>query len=328
MAKKYAVLHLDKLNVGGGLGAHIDRKHTPENADPERRHLNQELIQSATESLKKDIDRRISEGYKSTRKIRTDAVKAVGVILSGSPEQMKEIEKAGQLQEWIQDNLEFVQERFGKDNIMRFTVHMDEKTPHIHCVFTPISPDGRLHYKSFIASKKDLRAVQDTYASRMEKFGLKRGLKQSRVHHTTTREFYASINDVKIPEMKKNILGVPKPGEAERLLDENRNMHQLLINGLNDQKKLVSKGNKLLKDYKELARENAVLKDTIKEKDEYLLKSAVAFREILKNPLRAVQIVLEGAAKEVMKLFYSDSNLRDWVNEGNRKSNQDRGLKL
>lgn len=128
----FAVLHVTKFagSGSGGIGAHIDRKHTPKNADPARTELNREIIPPRSSSMKKDIDERIQEGYTSTRKIRTDAVRAVGVILSGSHEQMKKIQASGRLDEWCQANLKFAQDKFGKDNLIRFTLHMDEKTPH------------------------------------------------------------------------------------------------------------------------------------------------------------------------------------------------------
>jgi hypothetical protein len=220
--KSFAVLHVKKISGSGagGIGSHISRKHTPANADPERIHLNQELVKSRSNSLKQDIDERIREGYTSKRKIRTDAVRAVGVILSGSPEEMKKIEKDGRLDEWCQANKKFVQERFGKDNVLRCTLHMDERTPHLHAVFTPITKDGKLHFKSFIDGKKGLTRLQDEYAKEMANFGLKRGLKQSVARHTTTREYYARLEAVPPVAIQKNMLGQPKNGEEERLTDE------------------------------------------------------------------------------------------------------------
>lgn len=321
--KKFAVLHVTKLDVGG-IGAHIDRKHTPHNADPERAQLNVEFIESSTGSLKKDIDKRIAEGYTSERKIRTDAVKAVGVILSGSPEQMKEIEKNGELDAWCKENLKFAQERFGEANILRFTLHMDEKTPHIHCVFTPLK-DGRLHYKSFVDGKKGLTELQDAYASEMLKFGLKRGLKQSRTPHTTTRQFYASLEAVKPPELKKNLLGVVKDGEAERLHTEAKLLHEKLLNSTSDKNKLVVKLQEVAKENAGLKRENEALKREITEKDALLLTAAKTMREALKNPLQLVKIIAE-QGREIWSRFYSESNIRSWVQEGTRNRNQNREL--
>ena len=40
-----------------------------------------------------------------------------------------------------------------KENIVRFTLHMDERTPHIHWVFVPITEDGRLSAKEILSRK-------------------------------------------------------------------------------------------------------------------------------------------------------------------------------
>jgi len=191
----FAVIHIQKLKSGsGGIGAHIDRKSSPENVIKEKSHLNRELISSPTGDLRTDVDMKIKELYKKNRKIRSDAVKSVGVILSGSHKRMKEIEKEpDKLDEWIIENLEFAKNRFGEQNLVRFTVHLDEKTPHIHCVFVPIK-DGNLRFKSFFNGKRDLTKLQTEYAKKMAKFGLKRGLEQSPRKHVSTRQYYALLN--------------------------------------------------------------------------------------------------------------------------------------
>lgn len=235
----YAVIHVTKLSGNsGGIGAHIDRKHTPKNANPDAAHLNKELVKSATGSLSKDIEQRIKEGYTSDRKIRTDAVKGVGVILSGTHEQMKKIEKDGNLDAWTKANLKFVQDRFGEKNIIRATMHMDERTPHMHVVFTPITNDGRLHFKTFLDGKEGLTKLQDDYSKEMAKFGLNRGLEQSRATHTTTREYYAKLEAVSPVTIKTNLLGQPKEGEEERLTEEFKKIQASAIEKKNESSRL------------------------------------------------------------------------------------------
>lgn len=104
----YVVLHLDKAKGAsfGSLSSHIERKTIPANADPSRTHLNRELIdfppdvKNRTEAIEHRLD---TAGL--TRKIGTNQVRAICVLLSGSPEDMKRIEKAGRLDEWCRDNL-------------------------------------------------------------------------------------------------------------------------------------------------------------------------------------------------------------------------------
>ena len=49
--------------------------------------------------------------------------------------------------EWIKENYKFLAKEFGKENIVRFTLHLDEKTPHLHAVTIPLTNDGRLSAK-------------------------------------------------------------------------------------------------------------------------------------------------------------------------------------
>jgi hypothetical protein len=125
--------------------------------------------------------------------------------------------------------LKFAQAKFGKENLVRCTLHMDERTPHLHVVFTPITKDGKLHFKSFVNGKTGLTQLQDDYAREMERFGLNRGLKQTRIKHTTTREYYAKLEAVPPVELKKNLIGQPKSGEEERVNEEFKKMKAAAI---------------------------------------------------------------------------------------------------
>ena len=46
-----------------------------------------------------------------------------------------------------------LQTGIGEENITRFAVHLDEKTPHIHCVFVPITEDGRLSAGDWVGNR-------------------------------------------------------------------------------------------------------------------------------------------------------------------------------
>jgi hypothetical protein len=210
-----AVLHYQKNGkiLGGSLGHHIDREEGKEysyrHADLSKTKENiyiqvNELCRSPYNEA---IAKRIEQGYNHKNKagelkaIRKDAVHSINVILSGSHEEMKEIAKDKlKLQRWIDKNLEFCKNEYGAQNITRFAVHLDEKTPHIHCVFVPITSDGRLSAGDWMKTGKQLEEVQSKYAEAMAEFGLERGVKSERKHHTTEeyrqRERY-KLNDNK-----------------------------------------------------------------------------------------------------------------------------------
>jgi hypothetical protein len=200
----HAVLHAEKSSGGStGCGEHIDRigKHKePINVDPERTHLNEQLVEPRSKNMTNDINARIDEGYTKTKALRKDAVKSVRIILSGSHDRMKEIEGNPQeFKAWKEANLKFVTERFGKENIVRMTLHMDEITPHFHCVVVPITFDGGLSCKKMLGGPRDLAKLQTDYAEAMQDFGLSRGKVNSTAKHTDVSEYYGRVNQQKKP---------------------------------------------------------------------------------------------------------------------------------
>ena len=81
---------------------------------------------------------------------------------------------------------------FGKENIVRFTLHMDERTPHIHCVFVPITEDGRLSAKEIFYPGKFI-PWHRTDTGNDEAFGFERGEKGSLAVHDTPKEYYGRV---------------------------------------------------------------------------------------------------------------------------------------
>lgn len=219
----YAVYHSEKGKIStGGIGHHIDRadgkEHSYRHADPDKKHLNQHI--SVTPLCKiplhQAIEKRILEGYKTKKAIRKDAVKYTTHILTGSHEKMKEIEAdPRELQKWISANQLFISSEFGKDNIVRFVLHRDEKTPHIHAVTVNLTSDGRLSAKEIIGNRESMQTRQDRYAEAMKPFGLNRGLKSTGIKHEDAREYYGRINSALEDgnniggfEAKKKVMGV------------------------------------------------------------------------------------------------------------------------
>jgi hypothetical protein len=189
-----AVAHFSKSkSSGGGSGKEIDRSFIPENANPELTHLNQEIV-SHHGDLHKAVEDRIEEGYTGKTTIRKDAVKSITLILSGSHDDMKAIEKAGNLDKWVKANHDFLSERYGSKNIASLYLHRDETTPHLHATIVPLTKDGRLSAKELIGGKAGLRKFQTDYAEEMKPFGLNRGLEGSLAKHEDVKQYYARVN--------------------------------------------------------------------------------------------------------------------------------------
>ena len=65
--------------------------------------------------------------------------------------------------------MKFFEKKIGRENIISAVVHMDEKTPHLHMTFVPITEDGRLCAKEIIGNKKTLTEWQDQFWEHMVK---------------------------------------------------------------------------------------------------------------------------------------------------------------
>ena len=98
--------------------------------------------------------------------------------------------------------MEFVYEDLGytKEQVLHATVHMDEKTPHLHCVVVPLIKkfDKRTNTEKYTISKKHymksgayISELQDKYWQRMvdKGFKLERGIKNSDNEHISIKKF-------------------------------------------------------------------------------------------------------------------------------------------
>jgi hypothetical protein len=160
------------------------------NADPNRQHLNQEYVNQHTR-LGPAIEERLQKA--GITRMRHDAVKGMEFLLTASPERFNR-DQTGQATEdyrnsqWVKANLDFMQRQYGA-NLVAFTLHQDEKTPHIHAVVVPITADGRLCAKELF-NPKTLRQLQTDYAQAMKPFGLERGTEGSRAQHVEMKHIY------------------------------------------------------------------------------------------------------------------------------------------
>ena len=194
---------------------HIERKIIPKNADPTRTHLNRVLVEYPDGVHGRDgaIAHRLNTAG-IRRKITHDQVRVVRVVLSGTHEDMMNIQEKGKLDEWCNDSIQWLQATFGKDNVVAAHLHMDEKTPHIHATVVPIvtgerrkakkeQADGKRKYRKKTNSvrlcaddlfnRQTLIAYHDNYARVMTKYGLQRGVRGSEARHTTTMQYYRDL---------------------------------------------------------------------------------------------------------------------------------------
>lgn len=212
----YAVLHMEKTSgTDAAMSAHIERTIKPKNADESRTHLNRELIRfpNGVENRTQAIQYRLDTAG-LTRKIGNNQVRAIRVLLTGTHEDMERITNEGRLDGWCSDNLKYLADTFGRENIVSAVLHMDEQTPHIHATLVPIVKGERKRKKKEeqvkkryrkkptdtarlcadeIMTRAKLKSYQDTYAQVMSKYGLQRGIAGSEAKHISTRQYYRDL---------------------------------------------------------------------------------------------------------------------------------------
>ena len=101
-------------------------------------------------------------------RVRKDSVTAVEVLITASPE-FFEGKKPRDVKEFFDHALNFMKAKQDAATYISAVVHEDEKTPHMHLVFVPLTPDNRLSAKTIIGNRKKLTQWQDEFHSHMVK---------------------------------------------------------------------------------------------------------------------------------------------------------------
>jgi len=124
-------------------------------------------------SYRQEIDRRIESAGCRTRK---DSIRFVDTLITASPEFFKS-KTPKQVRAFFVCAAKFMRQEIGGGNIFSAVVHMDEKTPHMHLCFTPITEDNRLTAKEILGNKKKMAEWQTKFHAYMvERFpDLERG---------------------------------------------------------------------------------------------------------------------------------------------------------
>jgi len=197
-----AIIRMGKVGTQSaavGKTIHNFRLENTPNADPARTGtMNQELVNIDQLDYWTLANKRIEEGIGKTargkpRTVRPDQVRAVEFILTASPEWFKRDEN-GQAEDmrgskWVADNLAFLKNTYGEKNVISFTLHQDEKTPHIHAVIVPLTDKGRLSADALF-NPETLPLLQTNYAKAMAPHGLVRGVEGSRRQHQDMKQVY------------------------------------------------------------------------------------------------------------------------------------------
>lgn len=198
-----AIIKVEKLkSQGPAMGNRFDHnyrleKETNAHVHPERTQLNEELVKlpegckDYTDFVKKR-EAEISEYQK--KKIRKDAVKGFGIILSYTKDN---IPKNFSVDKWKEAAKEFLYSKFGRENVGAAVLHLDENSPHIHAFVTPIV-DNHFRADSYYDEYGRLETMREDYFRSIEHLGLERS-----PHYDGRKASAHQIDNVFYVEMSK-----------------------------------------------------------------------------------------------------------------------------
>ena len=247
----YLVLHMDKFKKDAirGIQSHNRREresHSNPDIDYSRSVGNYDLCDNSSSSYAETIQNRIDD-LLMVKAVRKDAVHMCGLIVSSDTSFFACLGK-DETRRFFEEATVYLTDFVGKENVISAMVHMDEKTPHMHFLHVPVTPDGRLSANSIYtrASLKKLQTELPLYLQ-SRGFDIQRGVEQkpgSAKKHLDTREFkqqQEALNNLILEseelaqnsrqildaleqreeELKKNIEAYERQAEeAEKILQE------------------------------------------------------------------------------------------------------------
>lgn len=300
----FAIARMEKVKSHSVIGRdkHNNRKnehYSNKEIDPTKTYLNYDLL--ACRSYSEKIKDNIKKYYKGEKAVRSDANVGVEVIFTSDDKFFDELSPADQ-RKFFEKSLEFLKEFAGEKNIVGATVHMDESTPHMHTLFTPIDDEGRLRYRSFIDKKFDLIKFQDMYYDFISKDfpQLQRGesaLKTKRKHLSTEDLKLKTANEKLEKEIgsKKSELET-KNKQYEALSSEYSELEKNFKNKIIDVNELKSKSKEVLQMFQEV---NTAIKKLELEVTEKKEKEKLLIQELEKTYNTSELERLEENAKKI-----------------------------
>lgn len=188
MPAHFAILRTAKLKSLGNVSAslsHTYRTRETPNADPSRADQNEHSHATPAEVLQAFKER-------LPNKRRKDAVLGIEYFVSASPEWFKGRDRAF-VDGYFAQSLAWLRERHGEENVVGWSIHCDESSPHLVAYVVPRDGDT-LNAKKWLGGRAALSRMQSDFAEKVARHHeLERGIEGSRAHHQSIKDFYAQI---------------------------------------------------------------------------------------------------------------------------------------
>lgn len=318
------VVRVQKMTSGSvkGIEIHDKRKkdvsHTNGDIDWSKSHSNYDLHTDQNSSFTQAVKRKI-DTLERTRAVRKDAVVMAQVLVTSDKAFFDGLSKEQQ-QQFFKDSYDFMANRYGKENVVSAVVHLDERTPHMHFNFVPITADGRLSAKSILTRQALIEQQTAFYEQVGKTYGLGRGkTDKERAEQGDTRK------NMSMPEYKAYTKQLAELKQEVQALTQRLESLQGIelpirdINALAPQKTLTGaiKGISLedIENLKRTALEGATWHDKAIQLGEDLGSTKAELERVLAdNKKRPTQIDLYKAKGEVLSAKAETDKLVDRVN--------------
>lgn len=170
MKAQYGILRFKKYKgpAISPIEAHNERTKEQYASNPDidvsRSRYNLHLVQPQGR-YREEADRMIAAAH---CRVRKDSVRVVEALVTASPEFFKGKSRS-EIKAYFEYALEFLRSKQDSKTFISAVVHMDEKTPHLHLCFVPLTADGRLSAKEIVGNRKNLVKWQDEFWQHMVK---------------------------------------------------------------------------------------------------------------------------------------------------------------
>ena len=311
---QYAILRFAKYKGPeiSGIEAHNERTKEKYDSNPHvdlsRSHLNYHLV-TPDRRYRAEAEKQIAA---AKCRVRSDSVRLAEALITASPEFFQG-KTDQQVRAFFEEALAFLSARQNPETIVSAVVHMDEKTPHMHLTFVPLTADGRLCAKEIVGNKKKLTQWQNEFWEHMvKKFPkLERGESASLTGrtHIPTRLYKEATRLNRQREMLMGLLGEitvfnrkSKTAEIEALLET-------FIPGIEKMKTSLKKYNAA---YRQLKEENAALEKALDNSKESVLKRLETQQQL--RELEDLRDLVENIPPEILH-YYNQTNGKEKENE-------------
>ena len=253
-------------------------------------------------------------------RVRKDSVTVVEALITASPEFFAG-KKPDEIKAFFACAMEFMAAKQNPNTFLAAVVHMDEKTPHMHLCFVPLTEDNRLSAKEVIGNKKKLTQWQDDFWKHMVKKypDFERGESASETGrtHIPPRLFKQAAHLTHQKEKLVQLLSELTPLNAKKKAAEIAAILEEYIPGVEE---LMTKMKKANRAAKELRGELSQVKKELDGSKASILRQLELERKVqklddLQNMVDALQQTLEKIPPDILTAYaQTQQERKDTIN--------------